>query len=88
MISEERILVTKLLADEPDLGVAVTWAKRLTRLLRQKATKSLDGVLAAGAGTLLCKFAGVCGVTTVPSMRRCHCHGPPARWKARLAGSR
>jgi transposase len=57
MTAEERMFVTKLFADEPDLGAAVTWAKQLTRLLRQKATESLDDVLTAGAGTLLCKFA-------------------------------
>ncbi len=57
MTAEERIFVDKLLADEPDLGAAITWAKRLTKLLRQKVTESLDDVLTVGAGTLLCKFA-------------------------------
>ena len=57
MTAEERIFVTRLLADEPDLCAAVTWAKRLTKLLRQKATESFDDVLTAGAGTLLGRFA-------------------------------
>ena len=57
MTAEERIFVTKLSADQPELGAAVTWAKRLTRMLRQNAIESLDDVLTAGAGTLLCKFA-------------------------------
>lgn len=57
MTAEERIFVTRLLADQPELGAAVTWAKRLSRLLRQKATDSLEDVLAAGAGTLLRRFA-------------------------------
>ena len=57
MTPEERIFVTRLLADEPGLCTAVTWAKRLTRLLRHRATESLDEVLTAGADTLLARFA-------------------------------
>ena len=45
----------RLFADEPALDAVVTWAKRLTKLLRRRAVESLDDVLAAAAGTL---FAG------------------------------
>ena len=55
--AEERIFVSHLLAEEPALGVAVTWPKRLNKLLRHNAVDSLADVLAAGAGTLFARFA-------------------------------
>jgi transposase len=54
---EERIFIGRLLDDEPALGVAVTWAKRLNKLLRRRVVDDLDDVLFAAAGTLLSKFA-------------------------------
>jgi transposase len=55
--AEERIFVSHLLAEEPALDAAVTWAKRLNKLLRRRAVESLDDVLAAAADTLFARFA-------------------------------
>jgi transposase len=52
-----RIFITQLLDAEPALGVAVTWAKRLNKLLQRRAIDNLDEVLAAAAGTLFANFA-------------------------------
>ena len=57
MNAEERIFVSRLLADEPALDAAVTWAKRLNKLLRKRAVESLDDVLPAAGGTLFARFA-------------------------------
>jgi transposase len=57
MNAEERMFTLRLFADEPALDAAVTWAKRLTKLLRRRAVESLDDVLAAAAGTLFARFA-------------------------------
>jgi transposase len=57
MTAEERMFVLRLFADEPALDAAVTWAKRLTKLLRRRVVESLDDVLAAAAGTLFARFA-------------------------------
>jgi transposase len=55
--AEERIFVSHLLAEEPALDAAVTWARRLNKLLRRKTVESLDDVLAAAVGTLFARFA-------------------------------
>jgi transposase len=55
--AEERVFITQLLDAEPALGVAVTWAKRLNKLLQRRAIDNLDEVLAAAAGTLFANFA-------------------------------
>jgi transposase len=55
--SEERIFVSHLLAAEPALDAAISWAKRLNKLLRRRAVESLDDVLTAVAGTLFARFA-------------------------------
>jgi transposase len=55
--AEERIFIARLLDDEPALGVAVTWAKRLNKLLRRRVADDFNDVLSAAAGTLLSKFA-------------------------------
>ena len=57
MNAEERIFISHLLTEEPALGAAVTWAKRLNKLLRRRAVESLDEVLAAATGTLFARFA-------------------------------
>jgi transposase len=57
MSAEERIFVSRLLADELDLDVAVGWARRLNKLLRRRAVDSLDEVLTAAANTLFGRFA-------------------------------
>lgn len=57
MNAEERTFTSHLLAAEPALDDAVTWAKRLNRLLRRRADESLDAVLAAAEGTLFARFA-------------------------------
>ena len=54
---QERMFVSHLLSTEPALDAAVAWARRLNRLLRRKATESLDEVLAAATGTLFARFA-------------------------------
>ena len=51
------MFVSHLLSAEPALDAAVTWAKRLNRLLRRRTTESLDEVLAAATGTLFARFA-------------------------------
>jgi transposase len=55
--AEERVFITQMLDAEPALDVAVTWAKRLNKLLQRRAVDNLDEVLAAAAGTLFGKFA-------------------------------
>ena len=55
--AEERIFVSHLLAEEPALDAAITWAKRLNKLLRRRAVESLDDVLTAAGGTLFARFA-------------------------------
>jgi transposase len=55
--AEEWMFVSHLLAEEPALDAAITWAKRLNKLLRRRAVESLDDVLAAAAGTLFARFA-------------------------------
>ena len=55
--AQERMFVSHLLSAEPALDAAVAWARRLNRLLRCKATESLDEVLAAATGTLFARFA-------------------------------
>lgn len=55
--AEERLFVSRLLEDAPALGVAIEWAKRLTKLLRRRADDDLNDVLDAASGTLLTKFA-------------------------------
>ena len=55
--AEERMFVRHLLADEPALDAAVSWARRLGRLLRRRTVESLDDVLTAATGTLLARFA-------------------------------
>lgn len=55
--TEEKLFVTRLLHDEPGLGIAMDWARRLNAMLRHKAVEKLDDVLIAGAGTMLNKFA-------------------------------
>ena len=57
MTPEERMFISHLFDDEPALEAAVTWAKRLNKLLRKRSEESLDEVLAAAAGTLLARFA-------------------------------
>jgi transposase len=55
--AEERIFVSHLLAAEPALDAAISWAKRMNKLLRRRAVESLDDVLTAAAGTLFARFA-------------------------------
>ncbi len=55
--AEERMFVRHLLADEPALDAAVSWARRLGRLLRRKTVEGLDDVLTAATGTLFARFA-------------------------------
>ena len=57
MNAEERLFTSHLLTEEPALDVAVTWARRLNRLLRRRTDESLEAVLAAAAGTLFARFA-------------------------------
>lgn len=55
--AEERLFVSHLLGAEPALDVAVTWARRLNKLLRRRASEGLEEVLAAATGTLFARFA-------------------------------
>ncbi len=57
MNAEERIFISHLLAAEPALAAAVTWAKRLNKLLRRRSVESLDEVLAAATDTLFARYA-------------------------------
>ena len=57
MNADERMFIAHLLTEEPALDVAVTWAKRLKKLLRRRTVESLDEVLAAATGTLFARFA-------------------------------
>ncbi len=57
MDAEERLFVSHLLGAEPALDVAVTWARRMNKLLRRRAAESLDEVLAAATSTLFARFA-------------------------------
>ena len=55
--AEERLFISRLLSDEPQLDAAISWAKRLNKLLRRRTNESLDDVLAAAAHTLFGRFA-------------------------------
>ena len=55
--AEERLFISRLLSDEPQLDAAISWAKRLNNLLRRRTVDSLDSVLAAAADTLFGRFA-------------------------------
>ena len=55
--SEEGLFIARLIGDEPELGIALDWAKRLNALLRRKTVEKLDNVLNAAAGTMLGRFA-------------------------------
>ena len=55
--AEERLFISRLLSDEPQLAAAISWAKRLNKLLRRRTVDSLDDVLAAAAHTLFGRFA-------------------------------
>jgi transposase len=57
MNAEERIFISRLLAEEPALDIAIAWAKRLNKLLRRRSVESLDEVLAAATDTLFNRFA-------------------------------
>ena len=57
MNAEEQLFVSHLLAGESALDAAVTWAKRLNKLLRRRVVESLDEVLAAATGTLFARYA-------------------------------
>ena len=54
---EEGLFIARLIGDEPELGIALDWAKRLNALLRRKTVEKLDDVLNAAAGTMLGRFA-------------------------------
>ena len=49
--------MTRLLDEEPALGIAIAWAKRMNALLRRKSEENLDEVLDGARGTLLGRFA-------------------------------
>lgn len=55
--AEESSFMTRLVGDEPGLGIALDWARRLNALLRRKAVQKLDDVLNAAAGTMFDRFA-------------------------------
>lgn len=55
--TEEGLFVARLLHDEPGLGAAIDWAKRLNAMLRHKTIEKLEDVLNVGAGTMLSRFA-------------------------------
>jgi transposase len=55
--AEERLFISRLFSDEPQLDVAISWAKRLNKLLRRRTVDSLDDVLKSAAHTLFGRFA-------------------------------
>jgi len=55
--TEEKLFVTRLLHIEPELGIALDWAKRLRVVLRHKAVERLDDVLIAGAAMMLIRLS-------------------------------
>jgi signal transduction histidine kinase len=57
MNAEKRMFISRLLTDEPELDAAITWAKRLSKLLRRRVVDDLDEVLTAAAHTLFGRFA-------------------------------
>ena len=59
--AEERLFVSRLLSDEPQLDAAISWAKRLNKLLRRRTVDSLDDVLAAAVHTMSGRFAASLG---------------------------
>lgn len=52
----ERVFVSSLLEQIPELAGAIAVAKRLNQLLRRQSQESLDDVLADAAATLLADF--------------------------------
>jgi len=57
LTAEDALFRTRLLEDEPALGTAVAWARRLDALLRRKVAGDLDKILIAAEDTLLARFA-------------------------------
>lgn len=57
LTGDDQLFVTRLLDEEPALGTAIAWAKRMNALLRRKTEEKLDEVLNAARGTLLGRFA-------------------------------
>jgi len=55
--ADDELFRVRLLEDEPALGAAITWAKRLNALLRRQVIADLDELLIAADGTLLARFA-------------------------------
>ena len=88
MNAEERMFVSHLLSAEPALDVAVTWARRLGRLLRRRTAEGLTRCSRPRRVRCLPVLQRACGATSMRSAQRwCYC-GPPAPSKARSAGSR
>jgi transposase len=55
--TDDELFRVRLLEDEPALGAAITWAKRLNALLRRQVIADLDELLTAAEGTMLARFA-------------------------------
>ncbi len=55
--ADDELFRVRLLEDEPALGAAITWAKRLNALLTRQVIADLDELLIAADGTLLARFA-------------------------------
>jgi transposase len=50
--TEDELFGVRLLEDEPALGAAITWAKRLNALLRRQVIADLDELLTAAEGQI------------------------------------
>jgi transposase len=53
----DALFVTRLLTEEPALGVAIRWARQLNAMLCHRVRENLDELLHAANGTLLANFA-------------------------------
>jgi len=61
LADDERVFITRLLADTPKLAEAVSVAKRFHQVLRREGGETLQDVLAAASTTLLANFAASLG---------------------------
>ena len=57
LTADDELFRVRLFEDEPALGAAITWAKRLNAILRRQMTADLDELLIAADGILLARFA-------------------------------
>ena len=55
--AEDELFRVQLLEDQPELGIAIAWAKQLNAVFRRQVAGNLDELLTAAASTMLARIA-------------------------------